>query len=264
VLELYHNSMSVCAQKVRLALAEKGLEWTSHHMNLRNKEQFSDAYLALNPNGVVPTLVHDGEPIIESTIINEFIDDAFEGASLRPADPVQRARMRYWTKQLDDTIHVATSVVTLSIAIRHQFLELHDEKAVDDLLAAVPDPKRRASKKFAIERGLDHPELQSSLLRLEKMLEDMDDALQTRQWLAGPDYSLADVGLVPYVLRLHHLGLGDLIEREKNVARWFDAIRSRKAYGQALLGRWDDQAYVANLMARGAEAHDAIFRMLSK
>lgn len=264
MLELYHNSMSVCAQKVRLALAEKGLEWTSHHMNLRNKEQFSDAYLALNPNGVVPTLVHDGQPVIESTIINEYIDDAFEGASLRPANAVQRAHMRYWTKQLDDTIHVATSVVTLSIAIRQQFLELHDEKAIDDLLAAVPNPKRRASKKFAIERGLDHPELQSSLLRLDKMLEDMDSALQAKQWLAGPDCSLADIGLVPYVLRLDHLGLGDLIERQTKVAHWFDAMRSRKAYGEALLGRWNDQAYVANLKEKGAEARDAMLGMLSQ
>ncbi|MBO6538025.1 MAG: glutathione S-transferase family protein [Rhizobiaceae bacterium] len=266
MLELYHNAMSVCAQKVRLALAEKGLEWTSHHMNLRNKEQFSEAYLALNPNGVVPTLVHDGEPIIESTIINEFIDDAFAGAPLRPEDPVRRAHMRYWTRQLDDTIHAATSVVTLSIAIRHQFLELHDEKAIEELLAAVPNAKRRASKRFGIEKGMDHPELQSSLLRLEKMLDNMEDALRTARWLAGPDFSLADIGLVPYVLRLDHLGLGNLtIERRPNVCRWLDAMRSRKSYEEAILGRWDDQAYVANLKEKGAQAREAILlRMLSR
>ena len=83
MLELYHNDMSTCSQKARLALAEKGLDWASHHMRLRAGDQHKPEYLALNPNGVVPTLVHDGAVIIESTVINEYLDDEFAAPALR-------------------------------------------------------------------------------------------------------------------------------------------------------------------------------------
>src|SRR5262249_37723332 len=67
---------SRCAQKVRIALAEKGQQVQDHIMTLRG-DQYEPAYLKLNPNGVVPTLVHDGVPITESALILYYIDDAF-------------------------------------------------------------------------------------------------------------------------------------------------------------------------------------------
>jgi glutathione S-transferase len=75
MLELYTNPMSPCAQKVRIVLAEKGLEWTPHQVSLKDKENLEPWYLELNPLGVVPTLVHDGKPVIESSIICEYLDD---------------------------------------------------------------------------------------------------------------------------------------------------------------------------------------------
>ena len=77
MLELYHHGSSVCAAKVRLVLAEKNLEWTGHYLDILAGEQFNPDYLKLNPKAVVPTLIHDGEVITESTIICEYIDDAF-------------------------------------------------------------------------------------------------------------------------------------------------------------------------------------------
>ena len=59
MIALYHNDMSVCAQKVRMALAEKQLPWESHHLDLRAGDQQKPEYVKLNPNAVVPTLVHN-------------------------------------------------------------------------------------------------------------------------------------------------------------------------------------------------------------
>ena len=112
MIELYHNDMSVCAQKVRFALAEKNLKWEGHHLNLRAGDQQRPEYLKLNPNAVVPTLVDDGTVIIESTVINEYLDDAYPEPRLRPTDSLFRARMRLWTKQLDEGVHAATSVLS--------------------------------------------------------------------------------------------------------------------------------------------------------
>ena len=98
MLELYTHPMSPCAQKVRIVLAEKGLEWHKRHVNLQEKENLRPEYLVLNPLGVVPTLVHNGRPVIESSIICEYLDEA-HGAMQRerrlyPEDPMGRAEMR--------------------------------------------------------------------------------------------------------------------------------------------------------------------------
>src|SRR5258708_25873455 len=78
MLELYHSINSVCAQKVRIALAEKGLQATEHLMTLRS-DQFDPAYMKLNPNAVVPTLIHDGNVIVESSVEQQIMKRMTEG-----------------------------------------------------------------------------------------------------------------------------------------------------------------------------------------
>lgn len=97
MLELYHHSISVCAQKVRVVLAEKELEWVGHHIDLMAGEQAKPAYLAINPKGVVPTLVDDGRIVPESTVICEYLDDGYPSLPLRPSDAYSRSLMRrFW------------------------------------------------------------------------------------------------------------------------------------------------------------------------
>src|SRR5579872_3093422 len=98
MFELYHNNMSVCSQRVRLVLREKSIEAKEHHLDLRACDSMTPEYLKLNPNGVVPTLLHDGVPIVESAMICEYLEDLHPKPSLRPADPEARARMRVWAK----------------------------------------------------------------------------------------------------------------------------------------------------------------------
>src|ERR1700682_2861769 len=93
MVTLYHGRTSVCSIKARLALAEKGVRFDSRLMTLRG-DQFEPAYLKLNPNAVVPTLVHDDSVIIESTVIMRYVDEAFPGISLTPSDPLARAKVR--------------------------------------------------------------------------------------------------------------------------------------------------------------------------
>src|SRR3974377_710068 len=102
MLTLYNNDMSVCAQKVRLALAEKGLAYEARHLNLRAGDQQKPDYLKLNPKGVVPTLVDGDTVVTESIVINEYLDDAFPATPLKPADAARRARQSWWTKPIED------------------------------------------------------------------------------------------------------------------------------------------------------------------
>src|SRR5262245_32702509 len=101
MIDLYHHGSSVCAAKVRFALGEKRLAWEGHYLDLHKGDQFAPEYLKLNPKGVVPTLVHDGRVIVESTVINEYLDEVSPEAPLKPDNPGARAAMRVWTKAVD-------------------------------------------------------------------------------------------------------------------------------------------------------------------
>jgi len=126
VLELYHSINSVCAQKVRIALEEKGQQAKDHIMTLRG-DQYEPAYLKLNPNSVVPTLVHNGEPIVESSLILYYIDDAFPEPSLMPKEPYQRHGVRMYNKLINEYVHNSCTILTFATAFRPAFLKMARE-----------------------------------------------------------------------------------------------------------------------------------------
>src|SRR3989442_4905264 len=95
-ITLYDSPGSPCARRVRAVLLEKGLEWTTRLVDLTRMEQKRPEYLALNPNGVVPTLVHGDRVVYESNVITEYLDDVFPDPPLYPRDPWARAQAKMW------------------------------------------------------------------------------------------------------------------------------------------------------------------------
>jgi glutathione S-transferase len=252
MIELYHNDMSVCAQKVRFALAEKKLPWERRHLNLRAGDQQKPEYLKLNPNAVVPTLVDDGTVIIESTVICEYLDDAYPEPRLKPADAVGRARMRLWTKQLDEGVHAATSVVSSAIAFRYQKLAAGME-ALEEFHKKMPDPVKREKSWENITKGVESRFFAEAVKRFDKLLADMETTLFSAPWLAGEEFSLADIGYAPYVTRLDHLQMQFLWDRRPHIPMWYDRIRERRGYTEGL-EKWFNPAYLPLMKEKGAEA----------
>ena len=130
MLTLYHYDRSTAAQRVRLALEEKGIPWDSVIVDTArgDVENLPEDYHRLNPKGLVPVVIHDGAAIPESLVILEYLEDAFEQAPLRPAGPVERARMRLWMRKIDESIHVASRVVGVCIVNRHIYREKGEAK----------------------------------------------------------------------------------------------------------------------------------------
>ncbi len=242
-LILYHNDMSVCSAKVRMALAEKGMEWESVHLDLRAGDAQRSEYVALNPSQLVPTLVHGGRAVIESNVICEYLDDIQPEPPLRPADAYARARMRLWTKQLDEGVHAAVSTLGLCIAFRDQYLA-RDPEEVQRYLANLVDPARRQRIAHALEFGMDAPGFAPALERFVRLFADMDTALARDPWLAGAAYSLADLAYAPYLARLEHLGLDDMEKAHPRVGEWRARGAARAAY-QDGVKRWFNPSTLA-------------------
>ncbi len=253
MIELYHNDMSVCAQKVRFALAEKSLKWESHHLNLRAGDQQKPEYLKLNPNAVVPTLVDNGATIIESTMINEYLDDAYPDIPLRPAGALGRARMRLWTKQLDDSVHAATSVISTAIAFRFQKLA-NGMEALEKFHRNMPDPVKRERSWENITKGVDSRYFPESIKRFDKLLADMESGLSHGPWLAGKEFSLADIGYAPYATRLDHLQLQFLWDKRPHFAHWYERLLERRTY-KAAFEDWFNPNYLPLMKEKGREVN---------
>ena len=253
MLELYHADTSVCAQKVRLALAEKGLAWSGHLLDLMAGDQFKPGYLQLNPGAVVPTLIHDGHAIGESTLINEYLDEAFAASPLRPVDPLARVAMRLWTRQLDEGVHQATGVVSHGIVFRHLKMAGRTKDEVLAEVETIPDPARRERQREAVTKGLKSRFFQAAARRLDGTMARMEEALGHGPWLAGDSYSLADVGLTPYVTRLNDMRILDAGGDRPRLADWFDRIRARPSYETAIR-QWAPRSKLELMAGKGAEA----------
>jgi glutathione S-transferase len=252
MLALYHNDMSSCAQKVRLCLAEKGLEWESRHLNLRAGEHQQDWYIKLNPRAVVPTLIDGDVAVPESNVINEYLDERFPDPPLKPAGPLGRARMRLWTKQLDEGVHDAgIAVLSFALAFRHQYLDKGD--AGKQMLESIPDPIKRERRRDVIDKGLDSPFFKIAVARLLTLYRDMDAALAKHEWLAGDGYTIADAAFTPYVARLDHLDVLGLIDGTPRVVDWYRRIQARPSFQEAIV-RWENADYLALMKRNGRES----------
>lgn len=237
-LELHHNGLSSCSQKVRLVLAEKNLPFTSHEVNLVAGEQHAPDYVKLNPNHVVPTLVHDGHVLIESSLIDEYLDEAFPDVPMRPSAPAARHAMRLWVKRIDEKVHPAAAVLTYAIGARPALLSQPPEVR-EAAIAGIPDPARRAARRSVIEHGVAAPEFAGALGAFLDLLDAMDASLAANGWLSGDRFGLADAAALPYVLRMEHLAMTPLFSgtTRPHVGGWLARVKARPSF-QTAVAQW--------------------------
>jgi len=234
MLDLYHHGSSVCAAKVRMVLAEKELPWTGHYLDILTGEQFDPEYLKLNPKGVVPTLVDNGEVIRESTLICEYLDEKFSTPSLKPDSPLEKVDMRYWTKFIDEYVHPMCAVLTFTASHRHTINRL-GPKGVEEYLANTLNPDLERRKREWLTLGFEGPEVVKAVQTFDTMLEDIEAALANNEWLAGATFSLADIAVIPYVNRLEIFNmLSRWLPERPRALSWFERMKARASFYPAM------------------------------
>lgn len=231
-LHLYHGDVSNCSMRVRMTLIEKGLAWTSHHIDLKKKENISAEYFGINPNGLVPTLIDNGVVHIESNDIIDYLDRTYPGPSLRPAG--SEAEMLEWL-HLAASIHVpAIKPYVYATKMAAKVKKTAAEEATYNALQQSDELKafharHAGSKAFGAE----------DLARAEAILEDsfarLDRALQDRVWIMGDRFTLADISWIP--LHFVLVGCGYPFGRHANITRWAESFQGRESYRQGIL-KW--------------------------
>jgi glutathione S-transferase len=192
MLKLYHAEPAANSLKALITIKEKGLEFESVYVDLHKFEQHEPWFVAINPEGQVPVLDHDGHIITHTTVIGEYLEDAFPDApALRPADALGKARMRYWNKFCDEHVmnfvsmhgwHRLVSAIARSI----------EGGEFERLMARIPLHEQREKWRTA-RSGFSDGDLANATRKIEVAVDRVEQQLQNSLWLAGDTYTLADI-----------------------------------------------------------------------
>jgi len=232
LLKLYHANHSTCSQKVRLCLAEKGLEWESQLVNLATNEHLTEAYLKLNPNGVVPTLIHDDAVITDSGVICEYLEEVYPETPMMPEDPVERALVRSWVRYMDEVPTAAIRVPSFNMA----FLPRYKDQDDAEFQAQQADvrPIRKQFYERMGRKGFDNAEVDAALGQLRSTLARMETRLDTANWLSGDVFGLADIIALPLIDRMEDLDFYQVWKNDfPNSADWYVRSMARESFDTA-------------------------------
>jgi glutathione S-transferase len=227
---LYNAPQSTCSQRVRFVLNAKKLPFEEVKLDLLAGDQLKPDYLALNPNGVVPTLVHDGSTVIDSSVIIEYLDEvAPQEENFTPKAPAERAAMRALMRFIDEMPAAAVRVPTFNLAFLPRFAAMSEKEFV---VFAESKPLRKEFMLKMGREGFSEKDMNEALDRLGRTLERMESAIRTSggPWLQGKRPTLADVAVMPAIVRMADLGLDRMWREKPLIARWFDAIRAHPAF----------------------------------
>ena len=261
MLELYYFPDATCGIKARLAFFEKEVRFTPRVLD--RYQLSSPEYLALNPKAVVPTLVHDGNVLVESTVICLYVDDAFDGPALKPSTALDRARMYLWLKSIDEVYFKGIGSTTFGLYIRHQIQERYPtEEALEAYYATIKVDEYRRRRRSIVSHGLAAPEVKQGLNVLNDMIGRMEADLEQDDHLAGPDYSLADACATPFVMRLAALGLSAMWDQRPRVGDWWERIQARDSY-RRLLEESFPPSYFENMKSRVGDVWPQVQPLLS-
>lgn len=237
-VHLFHFKGSSCSQKTRIFLTEKGVDWESHHIDLPGFENLTEYYLGINPRGLLPALVHDGDVHIESNDIMRYADAAFPGGKLFPDDPDEAAYMERSLKAEDD-LHLCVRTLTFRFMAPTEKLQ-KDPKALDTYekagsgtVGGVTDEHKAVEIAFwrdMAKNGISDEQVLAAIDEFVPHLEELDARLQAHEWLLASGFSMLDIAWWITVHRIAWLGFP--VERYAALNEWYERLAAREHFAR--------------------------------
>ena len=249
MLELYYFENSICSERALMTLAEKSVtDWVPHHVHLFEHQQFDPEYLKLNPKAQVPTLVHDGEIIRESSLIADYLDDLYPKPPLKPAKLSEVAQMREWIKESDEAGFEGVASLSFVIVFRAKLMAMSetDRYAYWEGQTVLERTQRQQSCVF---EGLSSPYALRAIATWERVFSKINVTMSDgRPWIIGDQFTLADLNLAPFVARLDGLKLVEpWLTKLPDAQRWWQAIKDRPSYTEARVGPSADEMEIMGI-----------------
>ena len=232
MLKLYNAAHSTCSQKVRICLAEKKLPFEDIKLDIgKAKQHLKPDYLKINPNGVVPTLVDDGEVVTDSSVICEYLEEKYPQVKLSPDNLVERARMRAWMRFLEEVPTAAVRVPSFNMGFLPRY-EGMDRNTFEGVEADIRPIRKQFYRRMG-PGGFRDEDVRASFEQIGNTCARMSAALEQGPWLLGQQYSLADIIVAPLIDRMNDLGMSEIwTGKYPRVTDWYARMQARPAFQQ--------------------------------
>ena len=210
-LHLFHFSSSSCSQKARIVLNLKGVDWVSHPINLLKAENYGQWYLGINPRGLLPALIHDGDVHIESNDIVSYLDDRFETPKLIPA---QQRESVLEQLNAENDLHLDLRTLTFGFSLP-KFLVGKPHEALDTLASSegTVEGKKDSHKQVQLafwrdlaKQGITPEQATYSVERFKRKFTSLEAQLADQGFLLGDRISIVDIVWFIYAHRLKSTG----------------------------------------------------------
>jgi len=241
---LYHNPLSVCSMKTRLALEEKGLEWTGREIDIVHaQEQLEPWYIRLNSKGVIPTFSHtNGQTkiITNSATIIRYVASLTEGNSLLPTSNEDVQTMEKLITSADNIdLQILSYARHPSMEKSEAILDLRIEKS---RALAIEHPELAERYNTSAQRSLKNKNFRTDAQFVGQIEQDAhasltfaEQQLAHNNYLVGETYTLADVIWTVVLSRLELLGYDDWLSADNFpfIAKYYEAMKKRKSFKTA-------------------------------
>jgi glutathione S-transferase len=229
MLTLYHFGPIANSLKPLLLLYEKGLEFNARSLNMAGFEHYEDWFKKISPNGLVPALEHDGKTISESTVICEYLEDAFPDApAFRPSDAHGLAQMRLWTKWVDEYFMNCVSTVGWHMIVG-KLIENYTDAEFEAQVARIPTHEQQLKWRRARE-GFPQALVDDETRKIVYAVKKLNGRLAESPWLAGGEYGLADICNFAIANGMQYSFAHIVNERDApHLIEWIHRINSRPA-----------------------------------
>ena len=238
-IHLFHFHGSSCSQKTRICFNLSHIDYTPHVVDLFKGENYTEYYLGINPRGLVPTLVYNGEVHIESNDIILFADENISNFKLVPQGSKGEMLSRL---EAEDDLHLDLRTITM------RFTQPRGDKIRSDenlhnyqefgsgTVGGILDINRDRELNFwreANDGGISDEAVKLSANKFKAELNQMDKHLKDNTYLLQDSLSVIDVAWVIYVNRLVFCGY-PLERLHPNVAKWFWPLRKKEEFDNEL------------------------------
>lgn len=265
MIELYYleDPDSICSNRVVMTLAEKGIDdWVPHRLVLMDGDQFDPAYLALNPKAQVPTLVHDGAVIRESSIICDYVDGLKASPPLKPEGAEARAHMQEWIKDCDEGGYQGAATINFVTKFRTAV----PIETMEARWARVTDIDRLHRQQSVVREGLASPYVMRAVGTWDRIFGKMEKTLADgRPWIMGDCPTLVETTHAPFMKIFELTRLLDLwLDGRPHAAAWWDRLTARPSYGILDGGRGGRDDPASPHAVAGAAVRDDIRDLLDR
>jgi len=230
--KIYNALQSTCSQRVRYTLHHKNIDFSMEILDLFSGDQLKPEYLAINPNGVVPALDHDGKIIIDSSVIIEYLEDIDVNLSpLRPKEPEKCANMRAMIRYFDEVAGPSVRIPSYNMAFLPHFQNMTEKEFI---ALAESKPLRKEFLLKMGRTGFTDKDMNESTSKIKATADRMNKWIEVSggPYLLGEEVTYADICIMPVIVRMDDLGMPELWSHHKNVCEWYENIKSSDVFNK--------------------------------